>query len=82
MHKHVLTKGRIILWAGGSLPDDGSTVSKQVLVLFRIWRNICALIHNRMWLKNVSIQGRIILWAGCSIHDDVSTVSKEVVILF
>ena len=75
--KNVSTQGRIILLAGGSLPDDGSTVSKQVLVLFRIWRNICALIHKRMWLKNVSIQGRIILWAGCSLHDDGSTVSKQ-----
>ena len=28
----VLTQGRIILWAGGSLADDGSTVSKQVLL--------------------------------------------------
>ena len=28
----VLTQGRIILWAGGSLADDGSTVSKQVFL--------------------------------------------------
>ena len=28
----VLTEGRIILWAGGSLADDGSTVSKQVFL--------------------------------------------------
>ena len=28
----VLTQGRIILWAGGSLSDDGSTVSKQVFL--------------------------------------------------
>ena len=27
-----LTQGRIILWAGGSLVDDGSTVSKQVFL--------------------------------------------------
>ena len=29
----VLTQGRIILWAGGSLADDGSTVSKQVFYI-------------------------------------------------
>ena len=28
----VLTKGRIILWAWGSLANDGSTVSKQVFL--------------------------------------------------
>ena len=28
----VLTQGRIILWAGGSLADDGSTVSEQVFL--------------------------------------------------
>ena len=28
----VLTQGRIILLAGGSLADDGSTVSKQVFL--------------------------------------------------
>ena len=28
----VLTQSRIILWAGGSLADDGSTVSKQVFL--------------------------------------------------
>ena len=28
----VLTEGRIILWAGGSLANDGSTVSKQVFL--------------------------------------------------
>ena len=28
----ILTQGRIILWAGGSLADDGSTVSKQVFL--------------------------------------------------
>ena len=28
----VLTQGRIILWARGSLANDGSTVSKQVLL--------------------------------------------------
>ena len=27
----VLTQGRIILWAGGSLADDGSTVKTSVL---------------------------------------------------
>ena len=28
----ILTQGRIILWARGSLADDGSTVSKQVFL--------------------------------------------------
>ena len=28
----VLTQGRIILWARGSLADDGSTVSEQVFL--------------------------------------------------
>ena len=28
----ILTQGRIILWAGGSLADNGSTVSKQVFL--------------------------------------------------
>ena len=28
----VLTQGRIILWARGSLANDGSTVSKQVFL--------------------------------------------------
>ena len=76
-----LTQGRIILWAGGSLPDDGSTVSRQVRVLCRICRNICDLIRKRMWIKIVSTQGRIILWAGGSLSDDGSTVSKQVVVL-
>ena len=38
----VLTKGRIILWAGGSLADDGSTVSKQVFLYSTVhrWRYV------------------------------------------
>ena len=74
--KNVLTQSRIILWAGGSIPDDGSTVSKQVLVLCRILRNICALIRKRMRIKNVSTQGRIILLAGGSLPVDNFIVSK------
>ena len=80
--KNVSTQSRIILWAGGSLPDDGSTVSKQVLVFCRIWRNICALIRNRMWIRHVLSQGRILLWAGGSLPDDGSTVSKQDVVLY
>ena len=32
----VLTQGRIILWAGGSLANDGSTVSKQVFLYSKV----------------------------------------------
>ena len=35
----VLTQGRIILWAGGSLANDGSTVSKQVF----LYSSVCGL---------------------------------------
>ena len=36
----VLTQGRIILWAGGSLADDGSTVSKQVFLYSSVWMTV------------------------------------------
>ena len=80
--KNVLTQGRIILWAGGSPPDDGSTVSKHLIVVYCIWKKICALIRKRMWINHVLTQGRIILWAGGSLPDDGSTVSKQVIVLY
>ena len=59
----VLTQGRIILWAGGSLADDGSTVKTSVPI-FKIVRmkinvcilnsacmKICVRILNRVWRK-------------------------------
>ena len=33
----VLTQGRIILWAGGSLANDGSTVSKVVFLYSSVY---------------------------------------------
>ena len=47
----VLTQGRIILWAGGSLANDGSTVSKQVFLYSSAWMKICVHILNSAWMK-------------------------------
>ena len=71
----VLTHGRIILWAGGSLADDGSTVKTSVpifnsawmkihvRILNSAWMKICVRILNSVWRKTVLTEGRIILWA-------------------
>ena len=42
----VLTEGRIILWAGGSLADDGSTVKTSVPIFNSAWMKICVRILN------------------------------------
>ena len=47
----VLTQGRIILWAGGSLADDGSTVKTSVSIFNSVWMKICVLILNSVWRK-------------------------------
>ena len=71
----VLTEGKIILWAGGSLADDGSTVKTRVpifnsawmkinvRILNSAWMKIGVHILNSVWRKTVLTQGRIILWA-------------------
>ena len=47
----VLTQGRIILWAGGSLADDGSTVKTSVPIFNSAWMKICICILKRLWRK-------------------------------
>ena len=47
----VLTQGRIILWAGGSLADDGSTVKTSVPIFNNAWMKICVRILNWVWRK-------------------------------
>ena len=47
----VLTQGRIILWAGGSLADDGSTVKTSVPIFNSVWMKICVRILNSVWMK-------------------------------
>ena len=47
----VLTEGRIILWAGGSLADDGSTVKTSVPIFNSVWMKICGHILNSAWMK-------------------------------
>ena len=42
----VLTQGRIILWAGGSLANDGSTVKTSVPIFNSVWMKICIRILN------------------------------------
>ena len=74
----VLTKGRIILWAGGSLANDGSTVKTSVPIFNSAWMEICVYIPNSVWRKTVLTQGRIILWAGGSLANDGSTVKTSV----
>ena len=86
----VLTQGRIILWAGGSLADDGSTVKTSVPIFNSAWMKKDIRILNCAWMKicvhilkcveesTVLTQGRIILWAGGSLDDDGSTVKTSV----
>ena len=71
----VLTKGRIILWAGGSLANDGSTVKTSVPIFNSAWIKIHVRNLNSSWMKicvrilkcmeenTVLTKGRIILWA-------------------
>ena len=47
----VLTEGRIILWAGGSLADDGSTVKTSVPIFNSMWMKTCGRILNSVWRK-------------------------------
>ena len=47
----VLTQGRIILWAGGSLADDGSTVKTSVPIFESPWMKIGVRILNSVWRK-------------------------------
>ena len=47
----VLTQGRIILWAGGSLANDGSTVKTSVPIFNSAWMKICVRILNSVWRK-------------------------------
>ena len=75
----VLTQGRIILWARGSLADDGSTVSKQVFYIRQCFSEDMYSYSQQCVEENtVLTQGRIILWAGGSLADDGSTVSEQV----
>ena len=74
----VLTQGRIILWAGGSLADDGSTVKTSVPIFDCFSEDICSFSQEYMEENTVLTQGRIILWAGGSLADDGSTVKTSV----
>ena len=47
----VLTQGRIILWARGSLADDGSTVKTSVPIFNSVWMKIHVRILNSAWIK-------------------------------
>ena len=47
----ILTQGRIILWAGGSLADDGSTVKTSVPIINSAWMKIYLRILNSVWRK-------------------------------
>ena len=47
----VLTQGRIILWAGGSLADDGSTVKTSVPIFNSACMKTCVRILNSVWRK-------------------------------
>ena len=47
----VLTQGRIILWARGSLANDGSTVKTSVPIFNSAWMKICVRILNSVWRK-------------------------------
>ena len=47
----VLTEGRIILWAGGSLANDGSTVKTSVPIFNRAWMKIHVRFLNSAWMK-------------------------------
>ena len=47
----LLTQGRIILWAGGSLANDGSTVKTSVAIFDSASMKICIRILNRVWRK-------------------------------
>ena len=47
----VLTQGRIILWAGGSLANDGYTVKTSVPIFNSAWMKICGHILNSAWMK-------------------------------
>ena len=59
----VLTKGRIILWAGGSLADDGSTVKTSVPIFNSVDHNMCSYSQQGVEENTVLTEGRIILWA-------------------
>ena len=59
----VLTQGRIILWAGGSLANDGSTVSKQVFLYSKCVDEDTCYSQQCVEENTVLTQGRIILWA-------------------
>ena len=63
----VLTQGRIILWAGGSLADDGSTVKTSVPIFNITWMKICVCILNSVWMK---IHVRILnsAWMKICVH--------------
>ena len=47
----VLTQGRIILWAGGSLANDGSTVKTSVPIFNSACMKTCVRILNSAWIK-------------------------------
>ena len=47
----VLIQGRIILWAGGSLANDGSTVKTSVPIFDSASVKICVHILNSVWRK-------------------------------
>ena len=86
----VLTKGRIILWAGGSLANDGSTVKTSVPIFNCVDEDTCSYSQQCMdedmcsysqqgvEENTVLTQGRIILWAGGSLANDGSTVKTSV----
>ena len=48
----VLTYGRIILWAGGSLANDGSTVKSSVPIFNSEWMKIHVILKS-VWRKTL-----------------------------
>ena len=75
----VLRQGRIILWARGSLADDGSTVSKQLFCIRQCFSEDMYSYSQQCVEENTVLrQGRIILWARGSLADDGSTVKTSV----
>ena len=54
----MLTQGRIILWVGGSLANDGSTVSKQVFLYSTVNESRYVHILNNVWRKTLTFDTR------------------------
>ena len=74
----VLRQGRIILWARGSLADDGSTVSKQLFYIRQCFSEDMYSYSQQCVEENTVLrQGRISCGPD-SLADDGSTVKTSV----